>query len=205
MNLSKVTVILRGYSYEQVRNVAKAMSGTSFNSIEITTNSPDAFNTVKKISEEFPNLNIGVGTVKNIKEIDLSYFSNAKFILSPIKLGKKEINFAKSRDLITVISAFSPSEIMENIYNGADIVKIFPADSLEYNYAKSIKAPLGNIRLMAVGGVNKNNARKFLENGYDYLGIGSGMFDKKDIISGNINNLKSSIKEFEVLLGEIND
>ena len=36
----KITVILRGYTYEQVRCVVKNLVGTRLNAVEITTNSP---------------------------------------------------------------------------------------------------------------------------------------------------------------------
>ena len=39
----KITVILRGYTYEQVRCVVKNLVGTRLNAVEITTNSPQYF------------------------------------------------------------------------------------------------------------------------------------------------------------------
>ena len=49
-DVQKITVILRGYNYNQVKTIAEAMLKSNIRSMEITTNSPDAFETAKKNS-----------------------------------------------------------------------------------------------------------------------------------------------------------
>ena len=63
---------------------------------------------------------------------------------------------------------------------------------MDQNILKIFKA---HIRLMAVGGISKNNVHQFFENGADYAGIGSGAFNKEDIQKKNINNLHESLLE----------
>jgi 2-dehydro-3-deoxyphosphogluconate aldolase/(4S)-4-hydroxy-2-oxoglutarate aldolase len=79
---------------------------------------------------------------------------------------------------------------------GADIVKIFPANTLGPKYLKDIQAPLNYMPIMVVGGINASNCQEFFDNGATYAGIGSGIFDPKDIISKNEEGLKKSIKNF---------
>ena len=50
---------------------------------------------------------------------------------------------------------------------------------------------------MVVGGVSAENAREFLNNGADYLGIGSSLFKKEDVDSKNIEALVGALKELE--------
>lgn len=195
-DLSTVTVILRGYTYSQVEAVVKAMQNTSFNTVEITTNSPNAFETIKKISEKYPDINVGVGTVLNKEHVEKAIESGAKFILSPICLEKELIDMCKEKGMLVVAAAFSPTEVYKMVSYGADVVKVFPAKEIGASYAKAIQGPLGELNLMAVGGVNSENSLDFLNNGYKYLGIGSGVFNKEDIINENIENMKKSIKQF---------
>jgi 2-dehydro-3-deoxyphosphogluconate aldolase / (4S)-4-hydroxy-2-oxoglutarate aldolase len=98
---------------------------------------------------------------------------------------------------VSVPGAFTPTEAYECFKSGADIVKIFPAAVVSPRFFKDIKAPIPDFKLMAVGGVNIQNSQKFLELGADYLGIGSGMFDKKDIVEGNYEGLKNRIAMLE--------
>lgn len=196
VSLSKVTVILRGYTYEQIKCVAQSLIGTSINNIEITLNSPDVFNSIKKIKNDFPELNVGAGTVCTLEDTKKSIESGVDFILSPINLSKESIDLCNKNDVVCVPAAMTPSEIYKMFEYGADIVKVFPATTVGAKFFKDVQAPLGNLELMAVGGVNGDNAKDFLDNKCNYLGIGSGIFEKKDIIDKNMDKLKLSLNKF---------
>lgn len=203
-DIQKVTVILRGYDYQQVQNVAKAMMSSNIKLMEITTNSPDAFETAKKISTEFKEISVGMGTVMNAEHVEKAIDAGVDFILTPIMLDENSIKRCKENNIVTVVSALTPSEVNLMFSYGADIVKIFPAKNLGYDYAKALKGPLGKeIKLMAVGGVSKNNVKDFVKGGYNYVGVGSSMFNKDDVLNGNIDNLIKSLKDFENEMGEI--
>jgi 2-dehydro-3-deoxyphosphogluconate aldolase/(4S)-4-hydroxy-2-oxoglutarate aldolase len=44
---------------------------------------------------------------------------------------------------------------------------------------KAVKAPLSNVKLLAVGGINENNMADYLNVGVCGFGIGSNLTDKK--------------------------
>ena len=195
-DLSTVTVILRGYTYEQIRCVAKSLLGSPIKNIEVTLNSPDVYESIKKIKGEFPELYVGAGTVCTEEETRLSIESGVDFILSPINLSKESIKMCNDNGVVCVPAAMTPSEIYKMFDYGADIVKVFPATTVGPKFFKDIQAPLGDLELMAVGGVNGENAKSFLDNKCNYLGIGSGIFEKKDIVDMNLDNLKLSLNKF---------
>ncbi|WP_055669666.1 bifunctional 4-hydroxy-2-oxoglutarate aldolase/2-dehydro-3-deoxy-phosphogluconate aldolase [Desnuesiella massiliensis] len=197
-NFPKVTIILRGYNYKQAKTVMKALAESSIKSVEITMNTEGALEAISKLSSEFGHtMNIGAGTVTTLDQAKAAIKAGAKFILSPVMLSKEIIDLCKENSVISVPGAMSPTEIYKSFEDGADIVKVFPAISCGIKYFKDVKAPLGNIPLMAVGGVSNENAREFLDNGADFLGIGSGIFNKEDILNKNLEGLIKSIKEFE--------
>lgn len=45
--------------------------------------------------------------------------------------------------------------------------------------------------IMAVGGINNENT------GVSFLGIGSGVFKKEEIVNGDYEKLKASLEQFE--------
>lgn len=196
VSLSVVTIILRGYTYEQIRCVAKSLERSPVKNIEITLNSPDVFESIRKIKDEFPELNVGAGTVCTFEDTKKSIESGVDFILSPINLSKDSIELCKKCDVVCVPAAMTPTEIKKMFDYGADIVKVFPATTVGPRFFKDVQAPLGDLDLMAVGGVNGENAKSFLDNKCNYLGIGSGIFEKKDIIDMNLDNLKLSLNKF---------
>ena len=63
----KVTVILRGYTYDQIHTVVKNLIGTELKAVEITMNTPGALETIRKIREEFgDSILVGAGTVHGL-------------------------------------------------------------------------------------------------------------------------------------------
>lgn len=197
-DFSKVTVILRGYNYEDTKTVMEALVQTSIRAVEITLNTENAIEIIEKISNEYGDrIIVGAGTVKNMNDAKNAIKAGAKFILSPIVLEKEIIDECKKNNIISIMGAMTPSEIWTGYENGADIIKVFPANALGETYIKDIKAPLGNIEIMAVGGVSVENSKYFLKNGADYLGIGSNLFNKKDVTEKNMESLLESIRKLE--------
>lgn len=194
----KVTVILRGYTYSQIRTVVKCLVGTGLRSVEITMNTPDAVECIRKVAEEFGDrILVGAGTVTAYEEAEAVIKAGARFVLSPIMLSKEILDLCKKNCVISVPASLTPTEIKESLKNGADIVKVFPAGVMGAGYIKDIQAPLGKLPLMVVGGVNGENVQTFFDAGASFAGIGSGIFCKEDILEENEESLRSSIKEFE--------
>lgn len=201
-DLSTVTIILRGFELDKVEAVAQAMENTKIKNIEVTTNSPNYLKTISEIKSKYPHINIGAGTVTTYDQAIKSIDAGASFILSPIMLSKDIIKLCNDNNVICVPAAMTPSEIYKMFDLGADVVKVFPATTVGPKFFKDVQAPLGKLNLMAVGGVNINNAKQFLDNGCKYLGIGTGMFNKKDIETKNIEKMRESIKDFSKLTEE---
>ena len=203
-NFPKVTVILRGYTYSQVRTVVKNLVGTKLNAVEITMNTPDALEIIRKISAEFgERIKVGAGTVLTYEEAQQAIEAGAAFLLSPTVFEKRILELCREKHVICVPGAFSPSEIHQSFVDGADIVKVFPADRLGSQYLKDLAAPLGKMPLMVVGGVNTKNVREYLEAGAAFAGIASGIFKKEDILCENEAGIRASILEMEGILDGI--
>ena len=193
----KITVILRGYNYDQVRLITELLVKYGIKSLEITMNTENAFEIIKKIKEEFgKKIFIGAGTVINMENTKEAVKAGAEFILSPIMLEKEILEYCKSKEVLTVPGAFSPTEITESLRNGADIVKIFPAERMGSKYISDITAPLGELPLMVVGGINKNNVNDYFKKGAKYAGIASGIFEKEDILNEDREKLENTLKSF---------
>ncbi len=190
MELSKVTMILRGYTYEQVRCVAEVLINSSYvKNMEITLNTSNAYEIIKKIADEFQGrLHIGAGTVQTYDELVQAIAAGAVFVLSPRKM---------KHNVIAVPGAFTPSEIAESLEMGADIVKVFPANEVGFDYAKKLCEPMGELPLMAVGGIQAGNVKKALQSGYTYVGTAGGLFEKEDIQKMRKDHMLKSLEVFE--------
>lgn len=197
-DFSKVTVILRGYSYEQSRCVVEAMVGTKLGAVEIAMNTPGAPEIIEKLAKEFGDeVCVGAGTVISAERAHAAVKAGAKFALSPICFTQEIMDICKEAGMFTVPAAFSPTEVWSMFEMGADIVKIFPAIELGPRYLKDIQAPLNPMPLMVVGGVNANNVQEYFDAGASYAGIASGIFNPDDIKAMNQSALREQIAELE--------
>lgn len=197
-DLSPVTVILRGVPYETVRTVCSALkTSKAIKNVEITMNTEGCLDCIRKISEEFKDdLFIGAGTVTTYDEAVAAIDAGAQFLLAPVVLSKEINDYAHSKGVLTVSGALSPTEIWQASKNGADVVKVFPITAICDSYFKDVRAPLGAIPFMAVGGVKKTNAKKLMEQGAEYLGMG-GLFSKEVLKNNQLDEMIQVCCEFE--------
>lgn len=194
----KITIIMRGYSYEQAMLIMKVLSHYDHKiGVEVTTNNPDYLKIIQDGNDRYgQQVDIGVGTVLKVSQAKDAIEAGAKFMLGPKQFSDDIFALAKKENVITVPGAMTPSEVYDQFERGADIVKIFPAVTTGASFFKQIQGPLGPQKLMAVGGVNLQNSKEFMDNGAGYLGIGSNFFNKEDVQNLNEEALHQSVEEF---------
>ncbi|MBS5987094.1 hypothetical protein [Clostridium sp.] len=76
--------------------------------MEITLNTENAYDIIKKISKEFnESLNIGAGTVQTYEELLKAVNTGATFVLSPRMMSKQMLDYCKEHSIISVHGAFT--------------------------------------------------------------------------------------------------
>ena len=193
---SAITQVLRGYTYNQVKAVVETLVDSPVHNVEVTMNTPDAASLIQRLSCEYGSvINIGAGTVLTIDELKLAHKAGATFVLSPALLSEEMFAYCKEHGILSVPGAFTPTEVARAFALGADIVKVFPANEVSYSYAKKVCEPLGNLPLMAVGGVTTQNIAEVFAGGYRYVGTANGIFNKNDILAENKAALNLSVRK----------
>jgi 2-dehydro-3-deoxyphosphogluconate aldolase/(4S)-4-hydroxy-2-oxoglutarate aldolase len=187
--------ILRKLPPAKLDKVVNLYQQCGLTTLEITMNTEGADELIKQISEAFPELNVGAGTVCNNKDLQLALHSGASFIVTPI-LDERLIHACNEADTPIFPGAFTPSEIYRAWSAGAPMVKLFPAGLLGPKYIKDVLAPLDQIKLIPVGGVDLHNFTDFLDAGASGLGLGSQLFLKEAIAKDDWDALKKHFTAF---------
>ena len=188
--------IIRGLSFEEIRQVLPLYRQAGLTTIEITLNTPDAEAMIHYALEHESNgLNIGAGTVCTEADLDRAFTAGAQFIVTPI-LDKKVIKTCVKRGIPVFPGAFTPTEIYTAWSLCASMVKVYPATSLGPEYIKDLKAPLNQLKVMPTGGISLSNMDAYIRAGADGLGIGSQLFDKALIQEKNWSGLKEHFERF---------
>ena len=205
----KLIAIVRGAPTEAITAIADAVCRGGFRFMEITFDQAgDLPNevTAKQIStlrETFRDrLHIGAGTVMTEAQLRLAVEAGAEYIISP-NTDAAIIRATKAAGLLSIPGAFTASEVAAAYHAGADFVKLFPADCMDLNYIKAIRAPLNHIPLLAVGGVTPENLGDYLRAGIAGAGIGSILVRKADVAAGNYNAIAQRAAQYAAIAGAV--
>ena len=148
---------------EDALPLAKALCAGGLPCAEVTFRTDAAADAIKIMTDNFPNMCVGAGTVLNAEQVDAAAAAGSKFIVSP-GLNPKTVKYCIEKNIPIVPGTSSPSDIEQAIELGLDVVKFFPAEqSGGLAKIKAMAAPYVNMKFMPTGGVNAKNLTSYLD------------------------------------------
>lgn len=204
----KIVAIVRGLKPEYIVRLGHAFEEGGIGLMEVTYNQKapetwkDTAAAIEAMEKEFGDrVLVGAGTVITPEQVSMTYNAGGHYLVTPTT-QPEIIRMGKALGLGLYPGAFSPSEILEAWNAGADAVKVFPAGSLGPGYIKAIRAPLGHIPMMAVGGVNEKNAADYMKAGCVGLGVGGNLVNREWIENGEWGKITALAKDFMKAVNE---
>ncbi|MFC4095731.1 bifunctional 4-hydroxy-2-oxoglutarate aldolase/2-dehydro-3-deoxy-phosphogluconate aldolase [Euzebyella saccharophila] len=198
-----IVAILRGLNTKEVLRLASSYLKCGFTTIEVTMNSPQVSETIQALVREFPELNVGVGTVCSMDDLNIAISSGAQFIVTPI-INEEVITYCKKNNIPIFPGAYTPTEIYKAWVLGASAVKVFPA-TLGPKYIKDVLAPLDQVKLLPTGGVNKENIKDFFMAGAIGAGMGGHLFPKELIEQDDLKALENHLLDFKAVIDDLKE
>ena len=202
----KAIAIVRGYTPEEVLNLAKALYAGGVELLEVTFDQKSAearqvtVETLKLLNQELGDkMCFGTGTVTTVEMVRQTYEAGGKFVISP-DMDPEVIQATRELGLVSIPGALTPTEIKQAYKYGADFVKVFPVNFMGPAYIKAVAAPLSHIRMLAVGGVDGSNVQDYLAAGAVGAGVASCLFKKEWIKAGQWDKITEASKTFTALL-----
>ena len=172
---------IRVSSPEDALFAAEAVASGGIPIVELTMTVPGAIEVIAHLVRNAPELIVGAGTVWDTEMARRCLDAGAMFLTST-GLDIQTVEFAARENVVVFPGALTPSEVMMASKAGADFVKIFPCSQLGgAPYIKALKAPFPQVRLIASGGVNQQNAADFFVAGATAVGVGAHLIPKKAI------------------------
>lgn len=196
----KIVTIIRGLSIQQTLECAQAMYRGGLRLAEVTfdQNGSDTLTgeTIATLYKTFgDNMRVGAGTVMTLEQLHIAKEAGAAFIISP-NTDVEIIRETKRLGMVSMPGAFTASEAAVCHAAGADIVKIFPSDSVGPAYFKALRGPLAHIAFAAVGGVNLQNISDFFAAGVCCVGIGANIVDKHAVAKGDYDAIENLARQY---------
>jgi len=190
--------IIRADNSEHIMAACEALVAGGITALEITMTTPNALACITEATRRFASRAItGAGSVTTPEMCRATIEAGAKFVVTPV-MRREIVPVAKAADCVIVLGAFTPTEAQLAYEAGADLVKIFPAESP--SFIKSILAPLPHLKIIPTSGVTLQNGPEFLAAGCVALGVGSSLVSAKILREQNWTELTRMAAEFVTLI-----
>ena len=189
--------VVRVSSTQDAVLVAEAIQAGGVSILEVTMTVPRALQVIEKVAGCLGDqVILGAGTVLDAETARSASLSGAEFVVTPC-VKPAVIEMCKRYSKTIILGAMTPTEILTAWEAGADLVKIFPCDSLGgAKYLKALKGPLPQVLLIPTGGVKLELVGDFISAGASALGVGSELINKEAVASENFGFISSTARKF---------
>lgn len=170
---------------------------------EVTFRTDAAEESIRIMSEKFPKLLVGAGTVLTTEQVDRAVRAGAKFIVSP-GLNPKVVQYCIDKNIPVTPGVVTPGEIEKAIELGLSVVKFFPAEpSGGLAMINAVGAAYTAMKFMPTGGINEKNVVNYLKSDRIHACGGSWMVKGDLISSGQFERIKELCQEASAIVKEV--
>ena len=164
----------------EVDTILPALRDYGIHCAEITFRTACAAEAIAYAAKNYPDMEIGAGTVINGEQCEAALTAGATFIVSP-GLSPEAALICRERNVPYYPGCVTPTEIMQALSLGITTVKFFPANV--YGGLKALKAlsaPFPQVKFIPTGGVDRSNIDEFLA--FDKIAAIGGSFFVKEAL-----------------------
>lgn len=170
---------------------------------EVTFRTDAAEESIRIMSEKFPELLVGAGTVLTTEQVDRAVRAGAKFIVSP-GLNPKVVQYCIDKNIPVTPGVVTPGEIEKAVELGLSVVKFFPAEpSGGLAMINAVGAAYTAMKFMPTGGINEKNVVDYLKSDKIHACGGSWMVKGNLISSGQFERIKELCQEASAIVKEV--
>lgn len=183
--------------------LAKALIEGGLPCAEVTFRTEAAEECIRIMSEQFPEMFVGAGTVLTTEQVDRAVAAGAKFIVSP-GLNPRIVKYCVEKGITITPGCTNPSDIEQAIENGLEVVKFFPAEPFGgLKTIKALAAPYTKMKFMPTGGINISNVRDYLAFDKIIACGGSWMVSGNLVKEGKFDEITKLVAEAAEIVKEV--
>lgn len=186
-------------SREDVEPLCEVLVEASIPLIEITLRDHRTLDIIDEFNK-FPEVHLGVGTIRSESHIDLAIKASASFLISP-GYSENLLNYAKQKNIVLIPGVQTPSEIIKANEAGLSTLKFFPAElSGGVDRLKAYRSVFSDIKFIPTGGITNKNALSYLALD-NVMAVGASALISPDLVnSKSWSEIKNNLKESKELI-----
>jgi 2-dehydro-3-deoxyphosphogalactonate aldolase len=176
-----LVAILRGVTPDEVVEVSSALVDAGFAIVEVPLNSPRPLESIERLHAKFAEeILIGAGTVMTPAQVKDVAAAGGRLIVMPH--GDADVvRAAKAADMACIPGVSTPTEGFAALSNGADALKLFPAELLSPAVLKAMRTVFpAATRFFPVGGITPDAMASYVAAGAAGFGLGGALYRRGD-------------------------
>ncbi len=182
--------------------LAKALIDGGLPVAEVTFRTAAAADSIRAISEAYPEMLVGAGTVTNLEQAKTAVAAGAKFVVTP-GFSDEVTRYAVEHEIPIFPGTCTPTEVMQAMGYGLKVVKFFAASQYGgLNTIKALAGPFPAMRFMPTGGINAGNVKEYLADKHIIACGGSWMVKGDLIAAGKFDEIQRLTQEAVALVNE---
>ena len=170
---------------------------------EVTFRTDAAEESIRIMTEKYPEMLVGAGTVLTTEQVDRAVAAGAKFIVRP-GFDPEIVDYCIENGITVTPGCVTPSEVAQGVKRGLKVLKFFPAE--QFGGVATIKAMTAayvGIKIMPTGGINPKNVREYLACDKIFACGGSWMVKGDMIKAGEFDKIEAMTKEAVEIVKEV--
>jgi len=180
MRALPLVAILRGVKPAEAPAIGEALFEAGFRLIEVPLNSPQPLDSIAALRERFPDAVIGAGTVLTAAEVREVASAGGELVVAP-NFDRDVVEETVRLGLVSLPGILTPTEAFAALKEGADGLKLFPAELASPAVVKAMLAVLPKgTPLIPVGGIGAENMAAWRAAGAAGFGLGSSLYKPGD-------------------------
>ena len=200
-----LVAILRGVTPDEVVEVSCVLVDAGFAIVEVPLNSPHPLESIARLHAKFGGeILVGAGTVMSPAQVKEIAAAGGRLIVMPH--GDAEVvRAAKGSGLACIPGIATPTEGFAALANGADALKLFPAELLTPAVLKSMRAVFPSAtRFLPVGGITPDSMAGYVAAGAAGFGLGGALYrrgDEPSRVAANARDFVAAWKRLRSVAG----
>jgi 2-dehydro-3-deoxyphosphogalactonate aldolase len=195
--------ILRGVTPEEVLPIGRVLVAAGFAIIEVPLNSPRPLESIALLRQTLgESVLVGAGTVTTVEAVGAVAAAGGRIIVMPHS-DPAVVRAAKAAGLVCTPGIATPTEGFTALANGADALKLFPAELLTPAVLKAMRSVFPRETMfLPVGGIGPGSMADYVAAGAAGFGLGSALYKPGATAPEVATNARAFVRAWDALNGK---
>ncbi|MGV8966647.1 MAG: bifunctional 4-hydroxy-2-oxoglutarate aldolase/2-dehydro-3-deoxy-phosphogluconate aldolase [Cellulomonas sp.] len=168
-----VMVILRGLAPELTVELAGIAWAAGVRLLEVPVQDAESLRSLSAVVDAADGRPVGAGTVTDAELVGVVADAGARFTVAP-GFDAAVSSASLALGLAHLPGVMTPADVHRATAAGHRWLKLFPASVVGSAMISALRGPFPGIRVVATGGIGRDNAQEFLAAGADVVSLGAG-------------------------------